>query len=220
MDDPRAVCGSICCSPGLRRGRPRAFRAQAPIGSLLGRRADIDPESRRGPPVGHRRGRRSGRAGVREPYRTGEGGLLRGWRRAPRSAPCPAPRERGPSRPAVGSPAEYAMLEKTFVDGFLDTIIELDPHPLRRLKTCLRMLGRFAEDVMLPPQIATPPQEHGALRAALAIARGIRSRERGAVTDDAMARTDTKSVSRTAPEVDAPPGPGREPPGRRRCAAG
>ena len=24
-----------------------------------------------------------------------------------------------------------------------------------RLKTCLKMLGRFAEDVMLPPQIAT-----------------------------------------------------------------
>ena len=41
-----------------------------------------------------------------------------------------------------------------------------------RLKTCLKMLGRFAEDVMLPPQTATPPQEHGALRAALAIARG------------------------------------------------
>ena len=35
--------------------------------------------------------------------------------------------------------------------------LELDPHPLRRLKTCFRMLGRFAEDVMLPPQIATPP---------------------------------------------------------------
>ena len=41
-----------------------------------------------------------------------------------------------------------------------------------RLKTCLKMLGRFAEDVMLPPQIATPLQEHGALHAALAIARG------------------------------------------------
>ena len=40
-----------------------------------------------------------------------------------------------------------------------------------RLKTCLKMLGRFPEDVMLPPQIATPPQEHEALRTALAIAR-------------------------------------------------
>ena len=41
-----------------------------------------------------------------------------------------------------------------------------------RLKTCLKMLGRFPEDVMLPPQTATPPQEHEALRAALALARG------------------------------------------------
>ena len=41
-----------------------------------------------------------------------------------------------------------------------------------RLKTCLKMLGRFPDDTMLPPQIATPPQEHDALRAALAIARG------------------------------------------------
>ena len=41
-----------------------------------------------------------------------------------------------------------------------------------RLKTCLKMLGRFDEDVMLPPQIATPQQEHEALRAALAAARG------------------------------------------------
>ena len=41
-----------------------------------------------------------------------------------------------------------------------------------RLKTCLKMLGRFPDDAMLPPQIATPPQEHEALRAALATARG------------------------------------------------
>ena len=40
-----------------------------------------------------------------------------------------------------------------------------------RLKTCLKMLGRFTEDVMLPPQTATPAQEHPALRAALAVAR-------------------------------------------------
>ena len=41
-----------------------------------------------------------------------------------------------------------------------------------RLKSCLKMLGRFPDDAMLPPQIATPPHEHEALRAALAIARG------------------------------------------------
>ena len=41
-----------------------------------------------------------------------------------------------------------------------------------RLKSCLKMLGRFPDDTMLPPQIATPPHEHEALRAALAIARG------------------------------------------------
>ena len=41
-----------------------------------------------------------------------------------------------------------------------------------RLKTCLKMLGRFAQDVMLPPQTATPLQEHEALRAALTIAQG------------------------------------------------
>ena len=41
-----------------------------------------------------------------------------------------------------------------------------------RLKTCLKMLGRFPEDVMLPPQMATLPQEHEALRAALAVGRG------------------------------------------------
>ena len=40
-----------------------------------------------------------------------------------------------------------------------------------RLKTCLRMLGRFPTDIMLPPQAATPPQEHESLRRALAIAR-------------------------------------------------
>ena len=40
-----------------------------------------------------------------------------------------------------------------------------------RLKTCLKMLGRFAEDVMLPPQTVTPAQEHAALRTALSIAR-------------------------------------------------
>ena len=41
-----------------------------------------------------------------------------------------------------------------------------------RLKTCLKMTGRFPEDVMLPPHTATPRQEHEALRAALAIAHG------------------------------------------------
>ena len=41
-----------------------------------------------------------------------------------------------------------------------------------RLKTCLRMLGRFPGDVMLPPHVATPAEEHAALRAALANARG------------------------------------------------
>lgn len=41
-----------------------------------------------------------------------------------------------------------------------------------RLKTCLKMLGRFTEDVMLPPQTVTPAQEHAALRTALSIARG------------------------------------------------
>ena len=41
-----------------------------------------------------------------------------------------------------------------------------------RLKTCLKMLGRFTEDLMLPPQTATPTQEHAALRIALSIARG------------------------------------------------
>ena len=40
-----------------------------------------------------------------------------------------------------------------------------------RLKTCLKMLGRFAEDVMLPPQTVTPAQEHAALRTALSVAR-------------------------------------------------
>lgn len=40
-----------------------------------------------------------------------------------------------------------------------------------RLKTCLKMLGRFTEDAMLPPQTATPAQEHAALRAALSVAR-------------------------------------------------
>ena len=39
-----------------------------------------------------------------------------------------------------------------------------------RLKTCLKMTGRFPEDVMLPPHTATPRQEHEALRAALTIA--------------------------------------------------
>jgi len=41
-----------------------------------------------------------------------------------------------------------------------------------RLKTCLKLLGRFPEDVMLPPQTATPQQEHEVLRTALATARG------------------------------------------------
>ena len=36
-----------------------------------------------------------------------------------------------------------------------------------RLKTCLKMAGRFPEDVMLPPHTATPAQEHEALRTAL-----------------------------------------------------
>ena len=40
-----------------------------------------------------------------------------------------------------------------------------------RLKTCLKMLGTFTEDVMLPPQTVTPAQEHAALRTALSIAR-------------------------------------------------
>ncbi len=40
-----------------------------------------------------------------------------------------------------------------------------------RLKTCLKLLGRFREDVMLPPHTATPRPEHAALRAALATAR-------------------------------------------------
>ena len=35
-----------------------------------------------------------------------------------------------------------------------------------------QLYRRFPDDAMLPPQIATPPQEHEALRAALAIARG------------------------------------------------
>ena len=41
-----------------------------------------------------------------------------------------------------------------------------------RLKTCLRMLGRFPEDTMLPPHTTTPSSEHAALRAALTNARG------------------------------------------------
>ena len=40
-----------------------------------------------------------------------------------------------------------------------------------RLKTCLRLLGRFPDDAMLPPHVATPSSEHAALRAALANAK-------------------------------------------------
>ena len=36
-----------------------------------------------------------------------------------------------------------------------------------RLKTCLAMLGRFPSDRMIPPAVATPPEEHPGLRKAL-----------------------------------------------------
>ena len=36
-----------------------------------------------------------------------------------------------------------------------------------RLKTCLAMLGRFPSDRMIPPAVATPPDEHPGLRKAL-----------------------------------------------------
>lgn len=53
-----------------------------------------------------------------------------------------------------------------------------------RLKTCLKLLGRFPDDTMLPPHVTTPSDEHEALVAALANARvetsgtGTRLRDR------------------------------------------